>query len=158
MDEPQEDVDKVKDGPCCGRVTIAMFNATWVGICFLGLFSSFNPIQALQSGTIRNDYGFYGIAVLYGTFSIATLVASQVVRVLGQKIGLFLGALCYLIYIATLLVLALIPDISDDAYRVRSLLCRGSCLIVLFLRLSILPLLPLLEWERQCCGLLRDRS
>ena len=45
-------VDRVKDQKCCGGVTIAMFNATWVGICFLGLFSSFNPIQALQSSTI----------------------------------------------------------------------------------------------------------
>ena len=39
-------------------------------------------------------------------------------RFLGQKMGLFLGAFCYLIYIATLLVLALIPDISDKGYQV----------------------------------------
>ena len=126
LGKDEGEVDRVKDKPCCGGVTIAMFNATWVGICFLGLFSSFNPIQALQSSTIKNDYGFYGIAVLYGVFSVSTLVASQAVRFLGQKVGLFLGALCYLTYIATLLVLALIPDISDKVYQVSIVFADAS--------------------------------
>jgi MFS family permease len=107
----------VKSRPCCGKLTIGSFNVIWTGVCFLLLFSAFQPIQSLQSGTARKGYGFIGIAVLYGSFSVASLFASQFVRVMGQKLGLFIGAFCYLLYIATLLVLALVPDLSNDAYK-----------------------------------------
>jgi hypothetical protein len=154
-DEGGEVVDRVKDTACCGPVTIAVFNATWVGICFLGLFSSFNPIQSLQSGTAKHNLGFYGIAVLYGVFSVSTLVSSQVVRILGQKLGLFLGALCYLIYIATLLILALIPDMSETGYAVSEV--RRVILVSRFLRRCTFWLRASSAWGRRCCGPRRAR-
>lgn len=109
--------DTVKTRPCCGRMTIGTFNVVWCGLCFLFLFGSFNPIQSLQSNTARKSFGFVGIAVLYGSFSVASLFASQFVRLVGQRLGLFLGALCYLLYIGTLLVLILVPSLSDTSYQ-----------------------------------------
>ena len=96
-----------EDVKCCGRLSVGLWNVLWMGICCFGLFSCFNPIQSLQSSTAPAGYGFIGIGVLYGAFSVATLVSSQIVRVLGQKLGLFLGALCYAVYVVTLLILRL---------------------------------------------------
>ena len=109
--------DDVKSRPCCGKLSIGTFNVVWTGACFLLLFGSFNPIQSLQSSTARSSYGFNGIAVLYGCFSVASLVASQFVRLVGQRLGLFLGALCYLLYIGTLLILALVPSLDNTEYQ-----------------------------------------
>jgi MFS family permease len=114
------DDDDVKTRRCCGCMTIGTFNVVWCGLCFLFLFGSFNPIQSLQTSLPTNparaSYGFIGIAVLYGSFSVASLFASQFVRLVGQRLGLFLGALCYLLYIGTLLILALVTSLSDSSY------------------------------------------
>jgi hypothetical protein len=59
--DTDEEVDTVKDRNCCFGMSIGLFNTFWCGVCFLGLFSCFNPVQALQSSTLRNGYGFIGV-------------------------------------------------------------------------------------------------
>lgn len=116
-----------RESRCCGSVNVGLWNVLWMGVCFFGLFSCFNPVQSLQSSTAPAGYGFIGIGVLYGAFSLATLVSSQITRLLGQKTAILLGALCYALYIVVLLLLGLTHLPPGPLYQ---LLYYGASVII----------------------------
>ena len=70
---------------------------------FLLLFCSFNTAQSLAAQVIKNlglgDLGFYSLAVLYCFFGLSAFFATSIVDKCGGRLSMFLGALCYTVYI-----------------------------------------------------------
>ena len=109
-DESDEDFP-VRKICCC---TIDMYNVLVMSFSFLGLFIAFNPLQrfffffffpSLQSTTQTGNTGYIGIAVLYGVIAATTLVSSGIVKKMGEKLSLILGASSYVLYIFVLLLM-----------------------------------------------------
>lgn len=79
-----------------------------LSIGFMLLFTSFNTAQSLAGQVLSdNDFGnlgFYSLAVLYMVFGCSCFVSLPIVKKLGTKCCLVLGALCYTFYVSTFIL------------------------------------------------------
>ena len=91
---------------------------TLVSAGFLFLFIAFNSAANLSGQALKNDtfesLGFYTMATLYLVFAFCSFFSSAIVNKLGAKISLFIGGLCYSLWILCFLPPAFYPDHKDD--------------------------------------------
>ena len=77
---------------------------------FLLLFSAFNTAQGLAAQVLDElnlgDLGFYSLGVLYCVFGFSCFFATPIVKKCGERLSLFMGALCYTFYIASFILAA----------------------------------------------------
>jgi len=71
----------------------------FIGLQFLGLFTSFNTTQNLQT-TQNKTLGFWVLSVLYITFSLSNFIAPIFISKLGISKSLAIGASGYVLFIA----------------------------------------------------------
>jgi fluoride ion exporter CrcB/FEX len=73
-----------------------------ISLGFLLLFTAFSTAQNLTTKILEdNDFGklgFYALAVLYCTFGCFSFLSAPIVTYLGNKLSLFIGAMCYVVY------------------------------------------------------------
>jgi len=70
-----------------------------IGLQFLGLFTSFNTTQNLQT-TQNKTLGFWVLGILYITFSISNFLAPAIISKIGISKSLVIGATGYIMFIA----------------------------------------------------------
>eukprot|EP00727_Mastigamoeba_balamuthi_P010464 m51a1_g604 hypothetical protein (409) ;mRNA; f:82450-83969 len=76
-----------------------------LGLCFFLVFVGFNGVQTLSSSVIEGALGFWPIATIYVFTALGCLFASApVVRRLGKRYSLVVGAAAYVLYITANLV------------------------------------------------------
>lgn len=79
-----------------------------LSIGFLLLFTSFNTAQSLAGQVLSDNnfgnLGFYSLSVLYLVFGFSCFVSLPIVKHLGQKKCLIIGALCYTFYVSTFIL------------------------------------------------------
>ena len=77
---------------------------------FLLLFSAFNTAQGLAAQVLDElslgNLGFYSLGVLYCVFGFSCFFATPIVKKCGERLSLFMGALCYTFYIASFILAA----------------------------------------------------
>ena len=75
-----------------------------LSIGFFLLFTSFMTAQSLAVQVMKdNDFGslgHYSLCLLYGFFAFSCLISLPVVKMLGAKMSLVIGTLCYTFYVA----------------------------------------------------------
>ncbi|KAF6769694.1 hypothetical protein AHF37_12294 [Paragonimus kellicotti] len=89
---------------------VGLFNVILTGVAFLFLFTAFQTASqasqnVLEAAAKESDQdvgvGYVSLSILYAAFSIFNWFAAIVVKLLGPKYTMFLGALCYLVFVAT---------------------------------------------------------
>ena len=79
-----------------------------LSIGFLLMYTSFNTSQSLAAQVLQdNDFcnlGFYSLGVLYFVNGISALFSLPVVKKLGSRYSLVIGALCITTYVATFIL------------------------------------------------------
>lgn len=88
-----------------------------LSFAFLFVFSAYGAAQNLES-TVNNEgnIGTISLAILYLSFTLFSIVASPVVRVLGSKRALVLGTSGYLLFIAANLKPSWYTMVSASVY------------------------------------------
>ena len=75
---------------------------------FTLLFTSYITAQGLATKVLKdNDFGnlgFYSLGVLYFVFGCSSFITAPIVRKLGDKCTLSVGALCYAFYTGSFIV------------------------------------------------------
>jgi len=74
-------------------------NVVVLGLSFCLLFVAFSSTQNLQTN-LNGDLGFWSLSVLYLVFAPANFISPYVVLLVGEKVSLIIGAVCYCVYIA----------------------------------------------------------
>lgn len=97
--------------------TIKNLNVFLLGLAFMLVFTAFQTMGNVQTvildsaknkssdGYVEgfNGDGYYSLAVIYAVFTCANWFAPPVVSKLGPRITLFLGGVCYSLFIAQLI-------------------------------------------------------
>ncbi|KNC51481.1 uncharacterized protein AMSG_12087 [Thecamonas trahens ATCC 50062] len=74
-------------------------NVIVVATAFCGLFTSFNSLQNFET-SLNKSLGFFSLGILYTCLALSTFIAPAVVRTLGNRISLCIGAFTYCMFIA----------------------------------------------------------
>lgn len=96
-----------------------LFNVIWLGFSFFLIFTAFQTTSILEvtalkhffsnssspnsGSTLELNLGYYSLCIIYGMLAISNWVAPSILSVLGYRITLFVSALIYTIFIATLI-------------------------------------------------------
>jgi len=79
-----------------------------LSVGFMLLFTSFGTAQSLAGQVLQDnsfgELGFYSLSVLYLVFGAACFVSLPVVKKLGAKACLVIGALCYTVYVSSFIL------------------------------------------------------
>ncbi len=68
---------------------------------FFFVFAAFNTVQMLESSVLSDkQLAFTTLSVIYAVFAATNIVAPKVVSLLGPRLGMFLGSLCYVLLVA----------------------------------------------------------
>ena len=80
----------------------------FVSLGFTFLFTAFNTAQWLSTKALKDNgfenLGFYSLGVIYATFGIFSFFSSPVVKRLGSKYSMMLGASCYAVYMGSFIL------------------------------------------------------
>jgi hypothetical protein len=75
---------------------------------FTILFTAYITSQALATKVLKdNDFGnlgFYSLGVLYFVFGCSSFITAPIVRKLGDKKALSIGAICYAFYTGSFII------------------------------------------------------
>ena len=64
---------------------------------FFFLFAAFNTVQTLESSVLADkSLAFATLSTIYGMFSLTNIAAPKIVSILGPRLGMFVGSLCYI--------------------------------------------------------------
>jgi MFS transporter, NAG-T family, sugar:H+ symporter len=85
---------------CGGRLSVQMYNTLMVGSVFFFVFLAFNTTQNFET-TVNADTGHVSLAILYSCFAFFNVISGFVVRSIGNRLSLVLGALAYAVYVAS---------------------------------------------------------
>ena len=85
-----------------GRVRIRMFNVIWVSLSLMVLFVAYNTVQNFVTTLLPPGVGNTSLSILYGVVAASVIVTPYIVQRIGERITLFLGGLCYVVYIVSL--------------------------------------------------------
>lgn len=78
-----------------------------LSIGFFFLFAAFNTVQTLEASILTDkSLAFATLSTIYGVFTFTNIAAPKIVSILGPRLGMFLGSLCYI----TLVVANLYPS------------------------------------------------
>jgi MFS family permease len=80
-----------------------MFNIWAVSVAFLALFCAYNTLQGYVTTLFPAGLGNKSLSILYGSVAIFVFFGTPLVQVLGTRLAMFCGALCYVAYIASLI-------------------------------------------------------
>lgn len=83
--------------PLCG-IGYNKGNVVTVAVAFCGLFTAFNSLQNFVT-SLNKSLGFTSLGILYTTLALSTFIAPAVVKTVGNRPSLFVGALTYCMYI-----------------------------------------------------------
>mmetsp|Transcript_33676 Transcript_33676/g.86340 ORF Transcript_33676/g.86340 Transcript_33676/m.86340 type:complete len:489 (-) Transcript_33676:539-2005(-) len=94
------EVEDVIDAKICG-CNAGLANVLFLSFGFLFVFSAFQTTQG-YAVPLLGDFASISLALLYSIFSFANFISPLIVRKLGDRLSLMLGALSYSIYIFSL--------------------------------------------------------
>lgn len=72
----------------------------YLAVCFLCFFAAFLPAQSLIT-TVFSTKGFWGLFLLYMSFSVSAFYATPVIKVLGVRKVLFIASCVNVVFIGT---------------------------------------------------------
>eukprot|EP00054_Salpingoeca_dolichothecata_P025026 m.172676 g.172676 ORF g.172676 m.172676 type:complete len:302 (-) comp25221_c0_seq6:687-1592(-) len=78
-------------------------NVVLVSIGFLVLFTAYNSLQNYVTSLLPGHLGNISLGVLYASVCFFVFLAPSIVNQLGEKKTMILGAVCYVIYMASLI-------------------------------------------------------
>eukprot|EP00051_Salpingoeca_urceolata_P020113 m.299280 g.299280 ORF g.299280 m.299280 type:complete len:514 (-) comp19546_c0_seq7:279-1820(-) len=82
---------------------VRVYNILVHGVAFMVLFSAFQTAseysQPVLSALGHGDLGFLSASVIYGVFSVSTLISPHVVTYLGPRLAMCVSGLTYVIFI-----------------------------------------------------------
>jgi len=76
------------------------YNVFMLGLSFMTVFTAFNTTQGTMT-TFHAEAGFWSLCVLYAFFAFTNLVSAVVVKKLGSRTSLFIGAVPYCAFVLT---------------------------------------------------------
>jgi hypothetical protein len=72
-----------------------------LSIGFFFLFAAFNTVQTLEASILTDkSLAFATLSTIYGVFTFTNIAAPKIVSILGPRLGMFLGSLCYIALVA----------------------------------------------------------
>lgn len=78
---------------------VGFINVIILGVSFCLLFIAFSATQNLQTN-LNGNMGFESLAILYFVFAGTNFFSPFIVTLVGEKVGLLIGAVCYCTFIA----------------------------------------------------------
>ena len=67
---------------------------------FFFVFAAFNTVQLLESSVLSDkNLAFTTLSTIYAVFAATNIVAPKVVSLLGPRLGMFLGSMCYVLLV-----------------------------------------------------------
>jgi MFS family permease len=93
----------------CAACSRSSFNIWAVSFAFLALFSAYNTLQGYVTTLFPSGLGNQSLSILYGSVAVFVFFGTPLVQLLGARLAMFLGALCYVAYIASLILV--VPDV-----------------------------------------------
>jgi len=95
-----------KDSTFLSITTIKLLNVIIMGLGFMMLFTAYNTTQTFVTKLLSDEgfgnLGFYSLALLYVVVSISVFFSPVIVPRTGERISMWIGAICYIGYIASL--------------------------------------------------------
>eukprot|EP00053_Salpingoeca_punica_P025628 m.17729 g.17729 ORF g.17729 m.17729 type:complete len:456 (-) comp7980_c0_seq1:159-1526(-) len=85
------------------------FNVAIISVGFCILFCAFNTLQNYVTSLLPGSLGNESLAVLYASVCLSVFITPTVVAFLGEKRTVILGAICYLVYLAS--VIEVVPGV-----------------------------------------------
>ena len=79
------------------------YNIAMLSIGFLLIFTAYNSLQNYVTSLLPGDLGNISLSVLYCSVCIFVFIAPSVASVLGERLTMVLGAVCYIAYMASLI-------------------------------------------------------
>eukprot|EP00794_Sanderia_malayensis_P009173 gene9173-10146_t len=93
--------------------SIALYNVVMHGICFMLVFTAFQTSSNVQTSVLNSivrdgkhpfkGKGYVSLAIIYAVFSLANFIAPPIVSLIGPRLSLILGGLCYCLFIGSLI-------------------------------------------------------
>jgi len=89
-----------------------LLSVLMLGLCFMLVFTAFQTQGNMQQAVINsihkedpsfNGSGYISLAVVYAVFALANWIAPSILLFLGPKITMFLGAVTYVLFVASFL-------------------------------------------------------
>lgn len=85
---------------------------------FMLLFTAFNTSQSLATQVLEDNnfgkLGFYSLAILYCVFGFCCFISLPIVKKLGARISLVIGAFCYTFYVSSFILPAFKSQLPDS--------------------------------------------
>ena len=67
---------------------------------FFFVFAAFNTVQLLESSVLTDkQLAFTTLTTIYAVFAATNIVAPKVVSIIGPRLGLFAGSICYVLLV-----------------------------------------------------------
>jgi len=106
-DEAEEDVDDVPVYCCSLRMSLRMWNTLVLSFSLMLLFTAFNTIQAWLTNLLTtlgySTLGNNSLTVLYVAVCFSLFLTPPLVHYLTQIRSIVVGAVCYVVYMASLI-------------------------------------------------------
>jgi hypothetical protein len=101
---------------------------------FMLLFTAFNTAQSLATQVLADNnfgkLGFYSLALLYCVFGFCCFISLPIVKKLGARMSLVIGASCYSFYVASFVLPAFKAQMpNSDSILLNKTLCQLLILI-----------------------------
>jgi len=105
---------------CCSLEALKLFNVIVMGLGFMMLFTAYNTTQNFATKLLGDEgfgnLGFYSLALLYIVVSVSVFFSPVIVPKTGERLAMWMGAICYIVYIASLV--KIIPSVVYAASTV----------------------------------------
>jgi len=95
---------------CCER---KMYNIVMHSICFMFIFTAFQTSGNIQTAALNNierdgkkifhNKGYISLTIIYTVFSLANFIAPPIVSMVGPRGVMFIGGLCYAVFIGSII-------------------------------------------------------
>lgn len=84
-------------------LTVEFLNVLIMSVAFLLLFAAYNTIQNYVTSLLPGNLGNVSLGVLYVTVAVTVFLAPAIVYACREKWTMVFGALCYVVYMASLI-------------------------------------------------------
>jgi MFS family permease len=87
--------------------SVGFWNVCITGLAFFLLFTSYNSAQMLQAPTQKEHWlASTGVGLVFGAYSICSLIAPNIVEKIGERTGLVVGGSLSVVYLVTNVMLS----------------------------------------------------
>ncbi len=101
---------------CCGRLPAGPYNVVMTALVLFFAFASFNPVQSMQT-TLYPDDSYIALGILYAFLCLFNIVASGIVKSMGEKWALVLGGVLFFSWMVNQVVMIEWIDPHSAAHK-----------------------------------------